>query len=140
MKKIIASHLALALVTILFSSMAFANHTIVKCWPSGKTSQYIQLKVTMKGFITRWSEEKFAESDGNSFLSYFSESEEFFEGIRYSKAKNGYALITGFSTADAVTVGVSPDFTKGFYKYEDHGSGNGDSTVTLKCKAMIAFN
>lgn len=58
-------------------------------------------------------------------------------GIEFEKtaiAKNGYSLVTVGTTADAVTMGISLKDGKGFFKYQDLGSGNGNSQHVLTVK------
>lgn len=59
-----------------------------------------------------------------------------FESIKTFKAPNGFSVVQMVTTADAVLFGISADRTVGFYQYQDLGSGNGNSKLTLKCSPL----
>ena len=95
-----------------------------------------KLKLDAKGRIVPWSATKWASlprSKGDSPFYWLGEHREE-SGIEYEhagKAKNGFGIVTVGTTADAVTVGVRLKDGKGFLKYADHGSGNGNSQLSL---------
>jgi len=132
------SILVAALFTLVSSlSMAAGFTGSVKCWVEGKYSAQDSVALKMKnGSLTYWSKTSVARPDAKSIFGLFSEpiEEGAIESVRFSQAKNGYALVTIFTTAESITVGVSSDLTKGFWRYLDHGSGNGNDSLELSCQ------
>jgi hypothetical protein len=98
-----------------------------------------KVKLDPRGKIVPWSDKKWASitpGKGKSLFFWLGENRETsgIEWERSGKAKNGYSLVTVGTTADSVTMGVSLRDMKGFFKYQDLGSGNGNSQHLLKVR------
>ena len=95
-----------------------------------------KVKLDARGKIVPWSDRKWASitpGKGKSIFFWLGQNRETsgIEWERSGKAKNGYSLVTVGTTADSVTMGVSLKDMKGFFKYQDLGSGNGNSRYVL---------
>jgi hypothetical protein len=98
-----------------------------------------KVKLDARGKIVPWSDTKWAAvtpGKGKSLFFWLGQNRETsgIEWERSGKAKNGYSLVTVGTTADSVTMGVSLKAMKGFFKYQDLGSGNGNSQYVLTVK------
>ncbi len=123
--------------TLLISSFSFASE--VMCWVPGAHQDQEKVVLRMeKGEIVKWDDNHVARPDAKSLFGLFSDPIDAgpIEGIRFSKGKNGYAMVKVITTADALTVGISADLTKGFHFYQDLGSGNGNERLVLDCKKL----
>jgi hypothetical protein len=96
-----------------------------------------KVKLNASGKIVPWDRSKWAlvtPGKGKSIFDYLGQrgEESGFEWERQGRGKNGYSFIRLGTTADEVTFGVSLKDGKGFFNYQDLGSGNGNSRLTLK--------
>jgi len=71
----------------------------------------------------------------NSLFSSFTAFGDADGGPSMSIYPNGYTSVRIATTANAEEVGINLKTGKGFYKDEDHGSGNGNTQKVLSCKA-----
>lgn len=129
-----------ALFFSLISSFSFAATTTnVKCWIPGKFEirEFVVVKF-VNDSITYWSEKTVGRPDAKSNFGLFSEdiNESSIESVKFGKYRNGYKFAAIITTADALTLGISPDYKRGFLKYEDLGSGNGNEAFELKCAVV----
>lgn len=102
-----------------------------------------KVRLDARGKIVPWSATKWAAvtpGKGNSLFYWLGQNRETsgIEWERSGKAKNGYSLVTVGTTADSVTMGISLAAKKGFFKYQDLGSGNGNSQYQLTVKESKA--
>jgi hypothetical protein len=126
---------------LLFASFtAHAGFTgVVRCWVPGEFAKQETVLLRMEnGKLAQWSEKTVAHPSAKSLFGLLSEpvEEGAIESVRFGRGKNGYAMVSVYTTAESLTVGVSPDLTTGFYKYQDNGSGNGNQTFALKCQGL----
>ena len=129
----------LFLLTLFVSSMAMADSTIVvRCWAPKYEKQNVHLKI-QNGKITNWDQNHVARPDAKSIFGMLSEpiKDGAIESVRIGRGKNGFVFVTVVTTADSVTVGVSPDLKRGFYNYKDLGSGNGNDNIELVCQQVL---
>lgn len=111
----------------------------VQCWVPGQFQDRDFIVLRMKdGMVTYWDDNHVARPDAKSIFGLFSDpiEESGIESVKFQKGKNGYAMVRVITTADSITVGVSPDLKSGFYKYQDIGSGNGNENFVLECKKL----
>ncbi len=129
------------LFVILTSVSAQAGYTgVIRCWVPGKYEKQETAVLRMEnGSLKQWSTKTVAHPSAKSLFGLLSEDVEngSIESVKFAKGKNGYAMVTVYTTAESLTVGVSPDLQSGFYKYQDNGSGNGNETFVLKCQALL---
>jgi hypothetical protein len=126
-------------------TMSFAPCSILltaKCTVSHKERTHaITLKIE-DGKIIPWDSKRWAKITPKKDSIFFwlgqDREESALEWEKSYRAKNGYSIVEVGTTADAVKVGVNLDEKKGFFKYEDLGSGNGNLELTLKCKEQKA--
>jgi|GEM_PF-5464039 len=107
----------------------------------GKTQQ-LKLKLDAEGKIVKWDDKNWAQAKRNGIFFWLAENEEEdMSSIEYDSsiiAANGYSIVKVGTTADEVSVGISADRKKGFFKYRDAGSGNGNSEYPLVCRVVNA--
>jgi hypothetical protein len=85
-----------------------------------------------------WSKNKMIQADAKSFFASLSDMENFgLEGTGSFIAKNNFKVLSVINTAEEITIGVSPDLTRGFYNYRDGGSGLGNQRTPLICKRLL---
>ncbi len=113
-----------------------AAPSLVRCHKNGQVKEYMILTLNERQKIVQANKKQYIVTSPKSEFSVLSMDleEVAWESIHSFKASNGYSLVRFISTADAITVGISGDLQKGFYKYEDLGSGNGHSEYSLVCK------
>jgi hypothetical protein len=133
-KTAIALVLCSSLVLVSASSWAKPTVAVARVKLDGVTHT-AKLKLD-GGKIVPWSGKKWAlvtPGKGKSVFFWLGQDRETsgIEWERSGKAKNGYSLVTVGTTADSVTLGVSLKDNKGFFKYQDLGSGNGNSQYVL---------
>ncbi len=130
-------NILLTLSLSLVSLSSFAQNTIeVNCWTQIQNKkQVISLRLDNQGKLVYWAKNQIAKTDKKSIFGILAENvNKFgFEFINSIQAPNGYSIIQAGTTADAISIGVSKDLTKGFYSYRDHGSGNGNQNIVLAC-------
>ncbi len=129
--------LSLMVVLGAISASAGGSTATVRCHAPKYPNQFVVLKM-INGMLTQWDATHVARPDANSiFLLLAEDTEEgVLESVRFGKAKNGYAMVTVVTTADALTLGVSPSLENGFYNYQDLGSGNGNKRLDLICEKI----
>lgn len=122
----------------LSQSQAFAQTSRVKCFERKAPQYFVVIALDDAGRILKATPKKQVLSDNHarSPFSYLSADleESGFESVRTMRAPNGFSIVTFISTADAVSIGVSKDRSRGFYTYQDLGSGNGNSRKDLVCQ------
>ncbi|MGE0634490.1 MAG: hypothetical protein AB7O96_18890 [Pseudobdellovibrionaceae bacterium] len=119
----------------LFSASSFAS-TLVVCSATVKGKEQTAIfKIEKNGKFGYMGKNIYAKAKEDSIFYWLTQDTEE-SGAEWEKnfrAPNGYSVVEVGTTADSVTVGISKDFTKGFYKYRDLGSGNGNSELTMEC-------
>lgn len=138
MKQFFVYSLTLALTLLHFSAQSGeANTSIVKCWAGEYTNQYIILRI-VNGNIVKWDNNHIARKDSNSSFGLFSEplDDGPVEAFKFGKAKNGYRFVRVVTSAESITVGISPSLTQGFCAYQDLGSGNGNDRIPISCREL----
>jgi len=124
----------------LLSSVSFAggNKTITCSLETKEKAESVTLRVNSAGKIVQWDKRRWGKpSKDANWLNVFGENiEEYgFEWEKSFVAPNGYSILELGTTADSFKVGVKLSAGKGFFTYEDHGSGVGDyGPVELSCK------
>lgn len=124
--------------SFLTGSMVYAAGFtgVVQCAEKGNLKDVASIRMK-NGEIIPWNAKGMVKAKGEDSLFFLLTLNED-GGLEYSKtarAKNGFALVTVGTTADEVTLGISPDLSQGFFKYRDTGSGNGDQNLELVCSA-----
>jgi len=127
--------IALALMTS-FSAFAAATPRIVECKVKiDKRGETLRLKVDEKDKLTFFSSKKIVDAPKGSYFEFLADLENFgLEGSGSFVARNGYRVLTVINTAEEISIGLSEDFTRGFYNYRDIGSGQGNLQLELNCK------
>lgn len=127
----------LALVASLISFPAFAAPAkVVECKVKiDKRGETLRLKLDAKDRLTFWSKTKIVDADKDSYFGFLTDLENFgLEGSGSIVAGNGFRILSVINTAEEISIGVSNDYTRGFYNYRDGGSGQGNLKLDLTCK------
>lgn len=128
-------------ILFLLAAPAMAATTTVKC--SGKyenKTETIEVKLDSRGKWVKWDSARWAKTSKNSLFSYFGSKDMEGEGVEWNKvflARNGFAIMNLGTTADSFTIGISLKAMKGFFKYDDIGSGAGNFGFPLDCKRTL---
>lgn len=128
----------LLVLTSLFSFAAFAAPAtkIVECKVHiDKRGETLRLKIDANDKLTFFSSKKIVDAAKDSHFGFLADLENFgLEGSSSIVARNGYRILSVINTAESVDIGVSEDYTRGFYYYRDGGSGLGNLKLDLNCK------
>lgn len=126
---------------IVLSSLCLAQaaqaDTIVTCTDPKSPKDVVQVRLDRNNRIIRWDNSRWVNSKSRAFGNLarpFSEGNEPWEGESTFKAANGFSIVRAVTTADVEMLGVNPTTLKGFYGYQDIGSGNGNSKTELVCR------
>ena len=127
----------LALVASLLSFSALAAPSkVVECKVKiDKRGETLRLKLDAKDRLTFFSKTKIVDADKDSYFGFLADLENFgLEGSGTTVARNGYRILSVQNTAESIDIGVSDDYSRGFYYYRDGGSGLGNLRLELTCK------
>lgn len=128
----------MAFATAFLPCAAFAQPTIVvECGVRIASKVHTALiRLNSRGEVVPYSKSKLLGAPLKSIFGFMGDNpnESAMEYVNTFRAPNGYSVVQGGTTADEITVGVSPDLSKGFYSYRDIGSGNGNMRYYLACR------
>ncbi|MCM2324449.1 MAG: hypothetical protein NDJ90_14420 [Oligoflexia bacterium] len=132
------STLVLTILAQMLATNLFAATEKVQCFDPNAPEFFVILSLTPSGKIVPVNSRQYVLSDNKpeSPYSYLSQDmdESAIESFKSFVAPNGYSIATFVTTADSTSIGVSKDRSQGFYKYQDYGSGSGNSQAKLACQ------
>ena len=131
----------ISLIVLMFSFQVMAQgSTKVQCAQQNDHSFFITITVNQENKIIKASNNKLLEADHNSNSPYALLAMDLsvapFESMNTFSASNGFSILRVVTTAEVISVGISPDLQRGFFAYQDIGSGNGNSSANLVCRRL----
>ncbi len=131
---------AIALSLLLTSSALAQSNTSREVQCFGKIDHQIQsfkTRLASSGRLVYWNESKIVDTDSQSYFAPLADLSKFeIEGAASFTGKNQYRILSVTNKIGSIDIGVSKDFSTGFYNVRKSGSNSESKRVPLVCQIL----